>query len=305
MPDLREIKFPSLDEYIQEDEYIDIVTKFSKTPIEITSDPAQKVIAHINIDYEKEKDFLRLSDFFTQEARMRSSFLGKITPYDFFTTNRAKIIRDIGYSPTYDSVYSYIWNNSSMCSNFPTLVVKKALEIYKPQNVFDPCAGWGDRMITCASHNVSYTGVDPNKMLIPGYSKMISMLDLDTDNYRLISQPIEEFDHTSISPVDMVFTSPPFFDMERYTKSRNQSYLRYRDYDEWRKNFLELMLDVSIDVLKKEGILALYVNNIRRYNILNDTLFYLKNKKTVEYEGKITWDNTKYTKTMMIFKRHI
>ena len=63
---------------------------------------------------------------------------------------------------------------------------------------------------------------------------------------------------------ELVFSSPPFFDWERYSESRNQSFKRFPEYKLWRSNFLEPVIRESYRILKKGGHLALNVTNGNR-----------------------------------------
>jgi hypothetical protein len=61
-----------------------------------------------------------------------------------------------------------------------------------------------------------------------------------------------------------VFSSPPFFNWERYSESRNQSFKRFPEYERWRSNFLEPVIAESHRILKGRGYLALNVTNGNR-----------------------------------------
>ena len=59
---------------------------------------------------------------------------------------------------------------------------------------------------------------------------------------------------------DTIFTSPPYFDVERYSDEDTQSWVRYKNIDSWNKDFLHSTLGKVIFTLKKDGVL--YQNNI-------------------------------------------
>ena len=56
---------------------------------------------------------------------------------------------------------------------------------------------------------------------------------------------------------DTIFTSPPYFNVEKYSDEDTQSYIRYKDIDSWNKNFLHKTLGNIIPTLKKDGLLPL------------------------------------------------
>jgi len=264
-------------------------------------------IINITVNFDREKHFLTLSDYFTQDVRMKAKILWHPSPYDIFQERRNEMNTKLGEgSQLYSEIYNWLWRHTKMCSNFPITVVKAILDHYKPKRVFDPSAGWGDRMIACIASNISYTGVDPNRELVNGYQHMITVLGADPTKYCLVTLPIEEYNlHGSKKP-DMIITSPPFFDMEHYSDSPNQSERKYPSYSVWKSGFLYSLLKRCYIYLEVGGHLIIYVNNIKKYPIFDDTKFYMENmvkQGMMRYEGNINWINSKYPKKMLVYKK--
>lgn len=96
------------------------------------------------------------------------------------------------------------------CSDLESAVLDK----YNIQSVYDPCAGWGERMLCCYSKNVDYYGVDVNRKLERGYVRM--MQDL-----QMVGQHIV-FDDSSVYvptvQVNAVITCPPYGNIEIYSE---------------------------------------------------------------------------------------
>ena len=97
---------------------------------------------------------------------------------------------------------------------------------------------------------------------------------------------------------DTIFTSPPYFDVEKYSDEDTQSYKRYKTIDSWNKNFLHETLRLIIPTLKENGILAIniadvYHESVKGYvditNAMND---YIKSQG-LKYEGCIGMEMTK------------
>ncbi len=278
-----------------------------KGDLKSTVDP--ECLISINVSFEEEKNYLRLSDYFTHNVRMKANFLDNPSPYHYFQEHREDCISEIGEVPTYDDFDEWLFSHTKMCSTFPVTVVKIILDKYKPQNVFDPSAGWGDRMLACISAGIPYIGVDPNQDLISGYQKMIEFFDVDPSEYQLITLPIEELPMAGkpeLSPTgyDMILTSPPFFNMEKYSSDPTQSGVRYPSYESWKRMFLYPMLRKTYRLVSRGGRIVIYVNNIKKYPILEDTKFYMTNMKELTYEGYITWQNTKYPKKLLVWRRN-
>lgn len=307
MADLEKVDFPYYKHYV-DNRFIGIVfTSFKKfrPKIEKMSDDKQEIFT-VNVDFKREYPYLFLSDYFTQKARMKSRFLDKQTPLEMFRKKRQHIIDQLGKTPDYNTVYTYLWENSKMCSTFPVTVAKAIIDHYKPKRVFDPSAGWGDRMLACMACDVSYQGVDPNRELVSGYQQMISVLKADERKYGLVSLPIEEYTLQNMNEIDMILTSPPFFNMEHYSEDSNQSERRYSSYDEWKRRFLYPLLRRCYLFLQVGGHFIIYVNNIKYYPILDDTLSYMENmarQGLMSHEGYICWKNTKYPKKLLVYRK--
>ena len=149
-------------------------------------------------------------------------------------------------------------------SNFRPTIAKWVYQNFAPVNgsVLDPCAGYGGRLFgALCSHVGSYTGIDPNTLSATGNLRLETRVKHITNN-RLPSCtfetiPFEDF-HTN-QKYDLVFTSPPYFDIEKYSKDENQSYIRYPEYGLWVDGFLRPLIENSFEFLNKNGYLVLNV----------------------------------------------
>ncbi len=151
-------------------------------------------------------------------------------------------------------------------SNFRPTVAKYIYDRYCPENgiVLDPCAGYGGRLFGAwASDNVKfYIGVDPDDRQIRGNANMV--LDLHHVESRLTSYlkraAFEDFKGAEQS-YDLIFTSPPYFDTERYAYDKKQSWMRYREYDKWVDKFLTPLIQKSHLYLRKNCYFVLNVGS--------------------------------------------
>ena len=109
---------------------------------------------------------------------------------------------------------------------FDNSLMKRFIEKYKPQSIFDPCAGWGERLLTAASYNIPYKGQDINEKLKKPYQKLI-------DSYNLKNQSITIVDSsTTKNKADCLFTCPPYFDTEIYTEQGAEN-SNHEDFTKW------------------------------------------------------------------------
>jgi 16S rRNA G966 N2-methylase RsmD len=148
-------------------------------------------------------------------------------------------------------------------SNFKPTIAKWVYQKYCPPNgnVLDPCAGYGGRLFgALCSHVKSYTGIDPNEIIQTGNAELVKIL-LDSTNMSknivLKKIPFEDYNTTEI--FDLVFTSPPYFNIEKYSEDNNQSYIRYPKYNLWLNGFLKPLIEKSYSYLRKGGYLVLNV----------------------------------------------
>jgi hypothetical protein len=317
MPELGQLEFPLLKYYISPvmvKKLMEGLKKYKKYPTgrQSAESSVKELLLFIHIDYERDKNILMLSDYFNQEARMKATFLNSMSPWDYFQKNKKSILKELGVCPDYEQIYSHLWSNTRMCSSFPVIVAKAIIDMFKPSRVFDPCAGWGDRMLACIAAEIPYVGVDPNGDLRKGYSSMIDIFDLLPEDYTLISKPFEDFirkptytdvfgEEVRVGKFPLIFTSPPFFNMEGYADDDTQSIIKFPTYDKWKTGFLFPMIEGCVNLLEKEGKLVIYVNNIRKYHILSDTREYL-DTLPIKYLGQVSWKNSKYPKYLLVYQ---
>ena len=115
----------------------------------------------------------------------------------------------------------------------------------------------------------------------------------------LICSPAEDVDYSNYeSHFDTIFTSPPYFDVERYSHEETQSWVRYKTIDDWNQNFLHNTINKLIPTLKKGGILAINIADVYSakdkdyFDICNPMNDFIKSKG-LEYYGCIGMEMTK------------
>ena len=127
----------------------------------------------ISVDYDKYFFIYKLTDYFSEDCRIKCNFGNKNSPYKMFKEEKKYIIREIGNKVEYNTLDNYIYDNYRMCSNFPITVAFEVYKYFKPKNVLDFSSGWGDRLMAALAYGCSYTGTDPNKCMKEKYEDMI------------------------------------------------------------------------------------------------------------------------------------
>lgn len=118
-------------------------------------------------------------------------------------------------------------------SHFNNIKFKEFLSKYNIKNVYDPCAGWGERLITCASLGIKYFGIDINENIIEGHKKII-------EHYKLIDQITiceDSSKYINVNNFDCTFTCPPYWNTEIYTDKGAEN-LSYDEFLIWWKHII-------------------------------------------------------------------
>lgn len=99
-------------------------------------------------------------------------------------------------------------------STFVNTAMVTVLDRYQPTHVYDPCSGWGERMLTCAQRGVAYTGTDISRAVVEHHQRLIDRLGLEhADVIRGDSATRDMRGGTH----EMVLTCSPYGDTEVYT----------------------------------------------------------------------------------------
>lgn len=101
-------------------------------------------------------------------------------------------------------------------STFVNTAMTAVLEKYAPTHVYDPCSGWGERMLTCAGRGVTYTGTDISEAVVQAHQSLIDRLGLTHADVTLGDSATRDMRGGTH---EMVLTCPPYGDTEIYTKN--------------------------------------------------------------------------------------
>lgn len=119
--------------------------------------------------------------------------------------------------------------------------------------VWDPCAGYGGRLFgAMATHVGAYLGTDVEPEIVEGNRRLAQEIGV-SDRCQVVQAAAEEFDPES--PLDLVFTSPPYYDLESYG-SRSDA-RAYSDVGEWLERFLVPVINKGAEHLRSGAYLIL------------------------------------------------
>jgi hypothetical protein len=236
------------------------------------------------------------SNYFHQDLRYRCDSINSPSPWRnwndkkfFFTLCNALWSLKVK-EVTSETFRSCIALRKYIASQFRPSAAKAIYDHFKAKNVLDFSSGWGDRLSAAmASETVEeYVGIDPNKELYEGYQQQIRLFS--KKDIMNIFLPAEESIQTlnNFNP-NLVFTSPPYFIIERYSKDSSQSWQRYKKLDAWLENFLFKTLSDAWEILKSGGHMAINISDVycnhtinRICDPMNDFISTLKGAKKIE-----------------------
>lgn len=168
--------------------------------------------------------------------------------------------------PTNDRLARAVTRLSGACYQAAQFRPSAALSLFRafePRVVLDPSAGWGDRMVAAlACDSVkAYIGIDPNKSMHSAYAGIAKEFGRGR-SVQMICSGAERVEIEAGS-VDVVFTSPPYWDTERYSPDdpSGQSWALFPRFADWSEGFLRLLIGMSAMALRRGGVLALNVQD--------------------------------------------
>ena len=207
--------------------------------------------------------------------------------------------------------------------NFPPLTARYLYEHYTnhikqdtPLNIYDPSSGWGGRILGAMSSlkRIHYIGTDPNpdnfgryeavadfynSNCVDDFSETFTQffeVEKQSNTYDVYREGSELIGNNSNfqsykGALDLVFTSPPYFNREQYSQDENQSFKAYSQYEDWVENFLRPTLTTAYEYLKNDRYILWNIASIKigantYYDLEGDSRKILE-ELGCEYKGKL------------------
>jgi hypothetical protein len=164
-----------------------------------------------------------------------------------------------------------------------------AMDIYckfKPKSILDFTMGWGGRLVgACALNIEKYIGIDNNQNLAAPYQKMKTFLNQHSKTeIDLYFKDALTVDYSKLD-YDLVLTSPPYYNIELYSQTKEQS------NEQWNNDFYIPIFQKTFQHLKKGGYYCLNIPIDVYENVALKTLGKPKLKfplpKAKRHEGKL------------------
>jgi SAM-dependent methyltransferase len=157
---------------------------------------------------------------------------------------------------------------------YPT-AVRRALELvsgenvtnFKPQNaraivehlcpvmwgrVYDYSCGYGGRLLgtTASNMNYTYVGTDPNTETYKYLKYLNELIGNESEIHCETSQDFQPED------IDLAFSSPPYFNLEKYSDEPTQCMVQFSSLDDWFDGYVAPTMRNIYSGLNSDGIFA-------------------------------------------------
>jgi len=133
--------------------------------------------------------------------------------------------------------------DGNSATNFKPMLAKSIYETYCPEGgqILDFAAGFGGRMLGALSsdNNYIYTGIEPNTETFDNLENLgmvIKKVKPDV-KYKLLREG-SEVAELPFEFYDFAFSSPPYFDLERYTNEPSQCYIQFPTIESWVQGYV-------------------------------------------------------------------
>ena len=255
----------------------------------------------IKDDWKKNEELNNTTDYFSESVRVKCSFGDSLCPLDYWNNNRTEILENTIKKYKDLNIYNireYLFEKTRFCNNFRISVGITVLNHFKPKKWLDISSGWGDRLLTALLYKVErYVSTDPNKDLHPCYNKIIQtfMSKSQRNKITIHEQGFEDIDLKD-EMFDFVFSSPPFFTLEKYSAYEDNSITHYKNEKTWCEQFFIKSLIKCYNHLEKDGHIILYMggspyvfsqmfklNNVMTYK---GVMYFYDNKPRAMYVWK-------------------
>ena len=238
------------------------IRKLFKVTKEEADDDFQKLVA--NTPSMKSHIGNKAVDFYTKHHRLRTIVNNKMSLAQAFEKpdvllkleKFAMRLRSLKKSQVDEGDIAAAFRLSVGSNNqFKASYAKFMYKKFGARNILDPTAGWGGRCVGAMALGLNYTGVDSNTTLKSSYNKMIKRFNVHKSKIHMIWKSALQVDYSKIK-YDFVLTSPPYYNLEIYPKSKH-----FSTEIEWNKHFYTPLFTKVWKGLDKGGWMCINIKN--------------------------------------------
>jgi 16S rRNA G966 N2-methylase RsmD len=148
-------------------------------------------------------------------------------------------------------------------------LAKTIVSSYSGETVLDPCAGWGGRMLGTVAAGKKYIAFEPNIETYNNLNKLAEFLDIKNE-VEIYNVGSEYMNNYLTKKVDIILTSPPYFNLEIYADGKAQSENQYSSYEAWCDGWLKTVITTAISNLNDFGVSCWNVHNVGKMKMIED-----------------------------------
>ena len=132
--------------------------------------------------------------------------------------------------------------------------------------VWDMSSGFGGRLLGSSLVKMYYIGSDPSIKSYKGLKEMQKDFNIEGELYCIGS---EDF-NVDMESLDLCFTSPPYYDTEKYSEEESQSYIRYPSKEEWIWGYLYKTYQNCYRGLKRGRRMIINIANVKSFTDIEE-----------------------------------
>jgi 16S rRNA G966 N2-methylase RsmD len=251
-------------------------------------------------------------DYFTFQQRLETKGKYNVSFYEFI--ENLEEFKQKKFIQTMLSYYSNVKNKNNTKNEYVVLkevynICISAINIirpivymeiytkYKPTAVLDFCAGWGGAAVACSALNIPhYIGIEINTSLCTPYKNLIDYLNTkSTSKIDMIFEDALTVDYSKLY-YDMVFTSPPYYFIQKY--ENNIEYVNKREMNE---HFYKPIFTKVYDGLQPGGHFIINVCN----EVYQRVLIELFGNAHEMYPYKKSQRQNKYSEMVYAWRKNV
>jgi len=190
-----------------------------------------------------------------------------------------------------------IMTGSQGVSNFRPTAAHAIYNRFLPDGgtTWDMSGGYGGRLLGAIKSQINYIATEPATETVKGLKEIIidwsvvSNIFRKVPHFEIVQKGSEDFlpDKESL---DLCFTSPPYFNTEKYSDEETQSYIKFPTKDKWTDGFLRKTIQNCHYGLKRNRYMLINIANVSSFKNLEDVTI-----KTAEQEGFVHEDTYRLT----------
>lgn len=185
-----------------------------------------------------------------------------------------------------------IFTGTQSVSNFRPTAAGCIYDHYaKGGTVWDMSCGFGGRLLGAVTSNSvkRYIGTEPSTKTYEGLQQFVKDFEGTHTTEVELHQLGSEVFKPEKNSLDLCFTSPPYFDCEKYADEDTQSFKKYDSKEKWMNGF---MWDTVLNCkhgLKNNGTMIINIASVKSYpTICDDVVAMVENRgfvleKTLQY----------------------